>query len=97
MVLGTGDPLRADIFTPSIQDQIKLGDQAAVQVMRQYRVVNDERIRRVEAVDRRLLVALPSKEQIREGVAALAQVCYEQTGIPVRSANVERAGAGQSV
>jgi 2-aminoadipate transaminase len=45
----------------------------------------------------RLCFALPSKEQIREGVAALAQVCYEQTGIPVRSANVERAGAGQSV
>lgn len=63
LVLGTGDPLRADIFTPSIQDQIKLGDQAAVQVMRQYRVVNDERIRRVEAVDRRLLDALPSKER----------------------------------
>jgi 2-aminoadipate transaminase len=45
----------------------------------------------------RLCFALPSKEQIREGVAALAQVCYEQTGIPVRSANVERAGARQSV
>jgi 2-aminoadipate transaminase len=44
----------------------------------------------------RLCFALPSKEQIREGVAALAQVCYEQTGIPVRSANVERAGARQS-
>jgi 2-aminoadipate transaminase len=45
----------------------------------------------------RLCFALPSKQQIREGVAALAQVCYEQTGIPVRSANVERAGARQSV
>ncbi|MGA8198170.1 MAG: PLP-dependent aminotransferase family protein [Acetobacteraceae bacterium] len=41
----------------------------------------------------RLCFALPSKEEIRAGVAALAQVCYEQTGIPVRSANVERAGA----
>jgi 2-aminoadipate transaminase len=41
----------------------------------------------------RLCFALPSKEDIRAGVAALAQVCYEQTGIPVRSANVERAGA----
>jgi hypothetical protein len=33
---------------------------------------------------------MPSKEIIRDGVAALAQVCYEQTGIPVRSANVQR-------
>ena len=38
----------------------------------------------------RLCFALPSKEVIREGVAALAQVCYEQTGIPVRSDNVQR-------
>lgn len=38
----------------------------------------------------RLCFALTTKEQIREGVAALAQVCYEQTGIPVRSANVQR-------
>jgi 2-aminoadipate transaminase len=44
----------------------------------------------------RLCFALPSKEEIRAGVAALAQVCYEQTGIPVRSANVERAGARES-
>jgi 2-aminoadipate transaminase len=45
----------------------------------------------------RLCFALPSKEEIRAGVAALAQVCYEQTGIPVRSANVERAGSRASV
>jgi 2-aminoadipate transaminase len=44
----------------------------------------------------RLCFALPSKEEIRAGVAVLAQVCYEQTGIPVRSANVERAGARES-
>jgi len=41
----------------------------------------------------RLCFALTTKEQIREGVAALAQVCYEQTGIPVRSANIERRSA----
>jgi 2-aminoadipate transaminase len=39
----------------------------------------------------RLCFALPSKQQIREGVAALARVCFEQTGIPVRSANVTNA------
>lgn len=38
----------------------------------------------------RLCFALTSKEEIREGVAELARVCYEQTGIPVRSANVQR-------
>ena len=33
---------------------------------------------------------LPSKEVIRDGVAALARVCYEQTGIPEQSANIRR-------
>jgi 2-aminoadipate transaminase len=38
----------------------------------------------------RLCFALPSHDQIRAGVAALARVCFEQTGIPVQSANVRR-------
>ncbi len=38
----------------------------------------------------RLCFAMPSKKVIEEGVAAFAQVCYEETGIPVRSANVQR-------
>jgi 2-aminoadipate transaminase len=38
----------------------------------------------------RLCFALPSKEEIREGVAALAQVCFEETGIPERGANLRR-------
>ena len=38
----------------------------------------------------RLCFALPSKDMIREGVAAFARVCYEETGIPERSANVRR-------
>jgi 2-aminoadipate transaminase len=38
----------------------------------------------------RLCFALPSKEEIRAGVATLAKVCFEQTGIPPRSANVAR-------
>ena len=41
----------------------------------------------------RLCFALPSKSEIREGVAALARVCFEQTGIPAQSANVRRAAA----
>lgn len=43
----------------------------------------------------RLCFALASKEEIRAGVAEFARVCYEQTGIPVRSANVQRARAGE--
>jgi 2-aminoadipate transaminase len=39
----------------------------------------------------RLCFAMPSKQTIRDGVAELARVCYEQTGIPQRSANVSRA------
>jgi 2-aminoadipate transaminase len=38
----------------------------------------------------RLCFALPSPQQIRDGVAAFARVCYEQTGIPAISANVRR-------
>jgi 2-aminoadipate transaminase len=41
----------------------------------------------------RLCFALPSKNEIRDGVAALARVCYETTGIPAQSANVRRAAA----
>lgn len=38
----------------------------------------------------RLCFAMPSKQTIRDGVAELARVCYEQTGIPLRSGNVTR-------
>jgi 2-aminoadipate transaminase len=40
----------------------------------------------------RLCFALPSKDEIREGVAAFARVCFEQTGIPARSGNTRNAG-----
>jgi len=38
----------------------------------------------------RLCFAMPDRETIRAGVAELARVCYEQTGIPRRSGNVSR-------
>jgi 2-aminoadipate transaminase len=38
----------------------------------------------------RLCFALPSKEAIREGIATLARVCYQETGIPEQSANIRR-------
>jgi 2-aminoadipate transaminase len=41
----------------------------------------------------RLCFAMPSKATIREGVAALAKVCFEQTGFPQRSGNVPRSAA----
>ena len=37
----------------------------------------------------RLCFASPSQEQIREGVAVLAEVCRKEFGVPERSANVE--------
>ena len=39
----------------------------------------------------RLCFASPSVQEIREGVAALAEVCRREFGVPIRSANVERA------
>jgi 2-aminoadipate transaminase len=38
----------------------------------------------------RLCFAMPDRQTIRDGVAELARVCHEQTGIPVRSGNVIR-------
>ena len=38
----------------------------------------------------RLCFANPSKAIIREGIAKLAEICHRETGIPLRSANVER-------
>lgn len=56
-------PSRADMFTPGVKEQIKLGNQAAQQVMRQYRVVHDERAAEVERMGRRLLEALPANDR----------------------------------
>ncbi|MGF6310810.1 2-aminoadipate transaminase [Bradyrhizobium sp. i1.8.4] len=38
----------------------------------------------------RLCFASPSHEQIREGVAVLAEVCRKEFGVPARSSNVEK-------
>lgn len=40
----------------------------------------------------RLCFANPSVEQIREGVAKLAEICHREFGVPVRSGNVGRSG-----
>ncbi|CCE09542.1 putative 2-aminoadipate transaminase [Bradyrhizobium sp. STM 3843] len=41
----------------------------------------------------RLCFASPSHQQIREGIAILAEICRQEFGVPVRSANVERTSA----
>jgi 2-aminoadipate transaminase len=38
----------------------------------------------------RLCFASPSHEQIREGIAVLAEICRSEFGVPARSANVEK-------
>jgi 2-aminoadipate transaminase len=38
----------------------------------------------------RLCFASPSQQQIREGVAVLAEVCRKEFGVPERIANVEK-------
>ncbi len=40
----------------------------------------------------RLCFASPTHEQIREGIAVLAEVCHREFGVPARSANVEKRG-----
>jgi 2-aminoadipate transaminase len=40
----------------------------------------------------RICFASPSKEQIKEGIAILADVCRKEFGVPARSANVEPRG-----
>jgi 2-aminoadipate transaminase len=44
----------------------------------------------------RLCFALPSKDVIREGVAAFARVCFEETGLPEQSANIRHAAPGRN-
>jgi 2-aminoadipate transaminase len=39
----------------------------------------------------RLCFAMPSKQVIEDGVRVLAQVCFEETGIPLRSDNKQNA------
>jgi 2-aminoadipate transaminase len=43
----------------------------------------------------RLCFASPTHEEIRAGIALLAEVCRDEFGVPVRSGNVERSGGGE--
>jgi 2-aminoadipate transaminase len=42
----------------------------------------------------RLCFASPSHDQIRDGVALLAEICHREFGVPPRSANVEKRAGG---
>lgn len=54
----SSQPASADPFMPSVADQIKLGDQAAVQTEQQYRVLHNNRSDQMERVGARLLQGL---------------------------------------
>lgn len=56
-------PARADIFTPSAKDQMKLGDQAAAQVLQKYKEVKDGRAVQFRHLGERLVKALSSKDR----------------------------------
>ena len=43
----------------------------------------------------RLCFASPSHQEIRDGIAVLAEVCRDEFGVPRRSANVERSSASE--
>ena len=44
----------------------------------------------------RLCFASPSHDEIREGIAVLAEVCRKEFGVPERSANIERSGTREA-
>ncbi len=52
----------ADIFTPSVSDQKRLGEQAAAQVLQQYHEVRDSRARDFRHVGERLADSLSPQE-----------------------------------
>lgn len=53
----------ADMFTPSISDQKKLGDQAAQKILQKYREVHDSRATHFNQIGARLVNALPANDR----------------------------------
>ena len=53
----------ADIFTPSVSDQIKLGAQASKQILQKYREVKDSRSRHFARIGDKLVNALNSNDR----------------------------------
>jgi predicted Zn-dependent protease len=48
---------------PSVDDQKKVGREAAAQVLKQYRVLNDSRARAFDEIGRRLVAGLPAEDR----------------------------------
>ncbi|HEY3411574.1 MAG TPA: M48 family metalloprotease [Armatimonadota bacterium] len=61
--LATGCSSSSSLFKPSVADQKKLGDQAAVDLEKQSKMVAGPRLARVEHVGQRLVNALPSNDR----------------------------------
>lgn len=53
----------ADMFTPSVNDQKKLGEQSAQQILQKYREVHDSRASHFDEVGARLVNALPARDR----------------------------------
>ena len=56
-------PAEANIFMPSIAEQKKLGEQAAQQILKKYREVNDSRAVRFKRIGHNLVSALSTNDQ----------------------------------
>ena len=59
----TAQESRADMFTPSVADQKKVGKQAAEQVLKKYREVRGSRADQFQQIGERLVDALPKRDR----------------------------------
>ena len=57
------DNAQADMFKPSPEQQMKMGDQAAAQVLQKYREVKDDRAREFTRVGSKLVDSLPAADR----------------------------------
>ena len=63
LFLGSPEEAHADIFMPSVEDQKKLGEKAAGQVLEKYKEVKDSRARHFDSIGTKLVNALSRKER----------------------------------
>ena len=61
--IAVGQESRADLFTPSVSDQKRVGQQAAQQILQKYREVSDSRAGHFEQIGARLVRALPTRDR----------------------------------
>ena len=63
LFLGSREEAHADIFMPSVDDQKKLGEKAAGQVLEKYKEVKDSRARHFDSIGTKLVNALSKKDR----------------------------------